>query len=69
MKILSIVITPDHATLELLRKRAALLAVIQREKDSAGDPHPRSQEFDELTTNIQMRLGNLAFEQAIALAR
>lgn len=66
---MSIVINPDHETLELLRKRAALLAEIQGSRNLSGDVHPRSQEFDQLTTCIQMRLGNLAFEQAIALAQ
>lgn len=66
---MSIVITPDPKTLELLRQRAALLAEIQRKRSPSGDVHPRSQEFDDLTTCIQMRLGNLALEQAVALAK
>lgn len=66
---MSIVINLDHETEVLLRTRAALLAEIQRAKSMSGDLHPRSQEFSDLTTLIQMRLGNLAFEQAIASAK
>lgn len=64
---MNMVIPLDCTTLELLRRRAALLAKIQHEKTSSGDPHPCRQNFNELTTTIQMRLGRLAFEQAIAL--
>lgn len=65
---MSMVINPDRESLELLRQRAALLAEIQSERNPSGDVHPRTQEFNDLTSGIQMHLGNLAFEQAIALA-
>lgn len=65
---MQITISLDYETTALLKKRAALLEQIQKERSQSGAIHPRGQEFDELTTNIQMRLGNLAFEQAIKVA-
>lgn len=65
---MSIVINLDDTTLNLLRDRASLLDKIQRTRNPSGAPHPRGEEFEALTMTIQMRLGNLAFDQAIAEA-
>ncbi|PTT80100.1 hypothetical protein DBR42_20025 [Pelomonas sp. HMWF004] len=57
-----VAINIDPQTLQLIQRKAALLAQIQREKSPSGDVHPLCDEHDSITRQVQMRLGALVLE-------
>jgi len=61
--LMHVAINIDPQTLQLIQRKAALLAQIQREQSPSGDVHPLCGEHDEVTRQVQMRLGALVLER------